>query len=89
MSHVDNFGSTDLTLFLNEQCPFCRDLNKPFGNDVWEAVLDNIIQGKLNCAVLIKQDFNVIKRLTWKYFCMYVSVCTDLDGSGMKDKVEK
>lgn len=75
MSPVDNFGSIDSTLFLNEQCPFCRDLNKPFGNDVWEAVLDNIIQGKLDCAVLIKQDFNVIKRLTLEYLGMYRCWC--------------
>lgn len=33
VSPVDNSDSKDLTLFLNEQCPFCRGLNKPFGSD--------------------------------------------------------
>lgn len=31
MSSVNNFDSADLTPFLNEQCPFYRDLNKIFG----------------------------------------------------------
>jgi len=54
VSCVDNFDSKDLTLFLNEQCPFCRDWSKPFGNDSSEAFLVVQFRGKQNCEVIIK-----------------------------------
>lgn len=64
VSPVDNSDSKDLTLFLNEQCPFCRALNKPFGSDVWKAFLVMQFREKLIFAAMIRQDFNVIKIVT-------------------------
>lgn len=61
VSPVDNSDSKDLTLFLNEQCPFCRALNKPFGSDVSEPFLVIQFREKLIFAAKIRQDFNVIK----------------------------